>query len=106
LPPGGYDDSLEEAIDRIENPSPGQRPLALLIEWAENMPEILIPESRLEIYWQVQQPENAGRKDIPDDVAEKVFKETEAEQTAREVVLKGVGAAAKLPVFADNYFIV
>ncbi len=83
LPPGGYDDGLEEAIDAIENPEAGREPACLLIEWAENMPEILIPENRLEIYWHVQ-PGNSS--------------DATGQESPREVVLKGVGPAASLPI--------
>ncbi len=76
LPPGSRDESLEEALDRIENSLGGASPekLALLIEWAENMPESLVPGDRLEMYWHIS-------------------------PTGREVIIKGVGDAAKLPIF-------
>ena len=83
LPPGSYDEGLEEAIDLIENPGPGNKSICLLIEWAENMPAILIPENRLEIYWHVQSGNNS---------------EACAQEIPREVVLKGVGRAANLPI--------
>jgi conserved hypothetical nucleotide-binding protein len=76
LPPGSHDESLEEALDKIENSLGGasSEKLALLVEWAENMPEILVPDNRLEIYWHI----------LP---------------KGREVIIKGVGDAAKLPIF-------
>jgi len=76
LPPGSHDESLEEALDNIEYSTSGikRKKSALLIEWAENMPEVLIPADRLEIYWHMM-PEG------------------------REVIIKGIGRAAKLPIF-------
>ena len=82
LPPGGHDESLEEAMDLIEagdaNNAGAKKPITLLIEWAENMPEILIPADRLEIYWHVS-PENG--------------------ENIREVVIKGLGSAQQLAFF-------
>ena len=86
LPPGGYDESLEEAVELIENPS-ARRSRSLLIEWAENMPEILIPENRLEIYWRL--PSAPGNADRP-------------QENLREVILKGVGTAENLSIFSDS----
>lgn len=76
IPPGSHDESLEEALDSIESgvADSQHKKLALLIEWAEHMPEVLIPEHRLELYWHV----------LP---------------VGREVIIKGVGNASSLPIF-------
>lgn len=76
MPPGSHEESLEEALDNIERSVAGSqnKKLALLIEWAEHMPEIFIPEHRLELYWNV----------LP---------------VGREVIIKGVGNATSLPIF-------
>ncbi len=89
LPPGCSDDSLEEALEAVEMPTPNQlaqtqlaQPGKLvLIEWAEHMAQNTIPVNRLEIYWHIVE---------------------HGQEQTREVVIKAEGTAAELAFFKIN----
>ena len=81
LIPGCSNDSLEEALDEVEMPRPNNLGKLVLIEWAEHMPQNIIPLNRLEIYWHILNSE---------------------ESQAREIVLKAEGAAVELKIFKMN----
>ena len=89
LPPGCSDDSLEEALEAVEMPTPNQlaqTQLAhpgklVLIEWAEHMAQNTIPVNRLEIYWHIVE---------------------HGQEQTREVVIKAEGTAAELAFFKIN----